>query len=205
MTAMVEARFVYPMLPSGIREDFLAPFEKFIGELRIAGVLNCLGEWLIKTQKVSFVRMERIFGTDEYKLFENNLLSKVLPLLLPLSFSWLPVATKEEREFEASSFAVEMKEIFVIALPDERFAGENKFSEEEKWEQIKHWPEQEWSLNQAEIGASQLRLLSLIMMKWWRALWSEGLLPPPDYRWISFHQIIQQIDLSKIKGVVIQL
>lgn len=204
-TAMIEVRFVYPMLPSGIREDFLAPFEKFIEELRGAGVLKCFGEWLIRTQKVSFLCLERIFGTDKYELFENNLLRKALPLILPLSSSWLPkpVSILEE-EFDASPFVVGVREIFIISLPDERFASQNKLLEEGEWEQTKHWPEQEWSLGQTEIGASQLRLLSSIMMKWWRALWSEGFLPPPSYRSVSFHQAIQQTDLSGIKGVIVQ-
>lgn len=197
MTMEVECRFLYTLIPSGIREDFISPYRAFLEQLRGAGVLNSLGHWLIEFQRVAFLRIdyttlrdipwrqstEQLRQEQEWYEREWNL-DEIFSLLLPLSLSFLSVSEEENTEDRQEVFL-----IIPVEKDQDRIRRHRTRAEKEWQEKIMLWPEQDWNYEKIlEVESSQVRLIAALALRWWHALWSEGLLPPTAHRWPSFYQ-----------------
>lgn len=157
--AQLETRFVYPMLPSGIRKDFLSSYKKSLE-----------GVQLVDTNRVLFLSMKNPLQTVER--------NEVFLLLLILSSPFLPIQAGKS-DVEQYTILIDDKETFLITDLPEKWRATRECLGLDSWDLCER-------IKQA--SPHQIRLIAVSAFRWWLALCSEGLLPASSlsYRWISF-------------------
>ncbi len=165
--AQLETRFVYPMLPTGIRSDLLSSYEDSLEGFK---------EPLIDNNRVHILSMDSPWQTVEE--------DEVFLLLLILASPLIPVQTGNSG-IEQYTKLIGHREVFLVA-------GLHDFSESlRKWQVTgeRHEINETIPYERIEqLAPYQIRLTTTFAYRWWLALCSEEILPASSlsYRWVSF-------------------
>ena len=185
--AQIEIQFISPTR-HGFQDEFLSAYQEFLWEPRFRITHPSLGDWLIESKQVAFVRMDKPLQKVEAKT--------LLPILLPLIFPFLPVQNTgrgEERgkepKFPRFRFG---REFFLITPEIEELISQEWRSQEfinHEWKMIRDDKAFSKEILQAfseRLPFQSYRFAATLALRWWWALSSEKLVPPPPDDWTSF-------------------